>query len=1103
MLNFTAILLFGLITIVNSDTVQRIYIKDNKIPVKGGDIQIVCEVSQFTNDVVRVYKTDTLPQDITTASVVTQCIPSVCLGTTPRHTFNPSSSGITITVTNLNRSEDQKYWTCAINNQGRKYTQLIVYTITPSLQYDNQPSQNQDLVQNSVLFSCRTGCAFPSPNFTWYYNETSGSRQEWSTTAPVTDRTGDCTDSEKIYTSTLTLSRYTVFTDNTDTTVKFQCGAISISGAEDQLFTPASVDVRFAVRVSTVTLKDGNSVPSNSLEVNSGEPHTLTCTSSVSRPTATIIWYFGGQEKKRETTRTSSFTFTPEYSDNQKQVYCKAFNIQSENQAVSSNIVSLYVKVKVANVTLKDGNTIPPGTLEETNGLSKTLTCTASESRPTATIIWYIGENDEKKREIVTVSTLTFTPVISDHNKQVYCKASQSGNPDVFSSRISLYVKVLATTPTITNLTTEKLEGDQIKYQCTSSQTRPVAIVTWKLGTQTLTDVQNTEHSHGNDLKSVTSIVTFTAKGTDNNKTIYCETAIPGQNLVKVQEKITVYWPPVSPVISTSRFPFLEGQTGKSIYCSSSDYGNPTAIATWTAQFGTPDSADTRTLRLPKLTYQVDRSPVKCQLQNFFTQRKGLQIQSKQVLLQVEYSPRVQILTDGKPVTTITRNEGQTVSVTCNTTGNPTPIVSWVRQQSSGHTLSFADIDRTDHGNFTCRATATSIYYPSHNFVTEEEVEVSVNYAPDVIVVVNNTYPVENTSLTIKCKPEGRPANYHFTSFVQKLGSIIVHNTHSSNNGVIVIENVQLHDSGTYICKANNGIRDRNDRLDQSGNITVNILVSPKVLLPTSKRKILGHLGLTTNITVPFYINPRPHTVQFTFPNGSVITNSSKHTVRLFKEFVKDVFYRQEVELDGYLAQLQIKNVEESDFVNYKLMIYNGLTGSFQSWVIEHVLENKPPDVPTNFILAKQLSTESSLTVTWNPGNNNGHQQTFILMYKTVSDDKWNNVSVSDIGEYEMTYTVSGLSSGTYYEIMLYAANVLGNSEESEIMLVKTKDKPVVCDCNNGAANNDIKAVIVGIVLGIIIVVVVAYAGYVTILLRRKGENTAGNKSDKPTKLTK
>ncbi|XP_060607413.1 kin of IRRE-like protein 1 [Ruditapes philippinarum] len=476
---------------------------------------------------------------------------------------------------------------------------LLFKPITPSIWYDDPPSQDQDLVQNSVTFKCNTGYAYPSPNFTWYYSKTGESRQIWPTTAFVTGKNGDCTDSEKIYTSTLTLSRFTAFTDNTDTTVKFQCGAISVTGREDHFFTPASVNVRFAVRVLTVTLKDGNSVPSNSLEVTNGEPHTLTCTSSVSRPTATIIWYFGGQEQKRETTNTSSFTFTPEYTDNQNQVYCKAFNIQSESQAVSSNIVSLYVKVKVANVTLKDGNTISSGTQEVTNGVSKTLTCTASESRPTATIIWYIGD-DEKKRENVTLSTLTFTPVISDHKKQVYCKTSQSGNQDVFSNRITLSVKVLSTTPTITDLTTEKLEGDQIKYQCTSSQTRPVAIVTWKLGIQTLTDVKNTTNSHENDFKSVTSIVTFTANRTDNNKTVYCETTIPGQiNLVKAQEKITVYWPPSSPVISTSSFPFLEGHTGKSIYCFSSGYGNPTATATWATQYGTPDSADTRKLKLP------------------------------------------------------------------------------------------------------------------------------------------------------------------------------------------------------------------------------------------------------------------------------------------------------------------------------------------------------------------------------------------------------------------------------------------------------------------------------------------------------------------------
>jgi hypothetical protein len=102
------------------------------------------------------------------------------------------------------------------------------------------------------------------------------------------------------------------------------------------------------------------------------------------------------------------------------------------------------------------------------------------------------------------------------------------------------------------------------------------------------------------------------------------------------------------------------------------------------------------------------------------------------------------------------------------------------------------------------------------------------------------------------------------------------------------------------------------------------------------------------------------------------------------------------------------------------------------------------PDIPRHFILAKQLGTESSFTVAWTPGNDNGHQQTFILKYKKVSDDEWNTVTVSDTREYEMTYTVTGLSSGTYYEIVLYASNMLGNSEESEIILAKTKGQLVL-----------------------------------------------------------
>jgi hypothetical protein len=51
--------------------------------------------------------------------------------------------------------------------------------------------------------------------------------------------------------------------------------------------------------------------------------------------------------------------------------------------------------------------------------------------------------------------------------------------------------------------------------------------------------------------------------------------------------------------------------------------------------------------------------------------------------------------------------------------------------------------------------------------------------------------------------------------------------------------------------------------------------------------------------------------------------------VSFFTGNVKDTFYGKEVELDGYFAQLQIKNEEKSDFVNYTLIIDNGI-GSYK-----------------------------------------------------------------------------------------------------------------------------------------------------------------------------
>jgi hypothetical protein len=48
---------------------------------------------------------------------------------------------------------------------------LDIPAVPTSLQYENPPTQNQDLALNAVQLKCSTGCSYPQPSFTWYYSE--------------------------------------------------------------------------------------------------------------------------------------------------------------------------------------------------------------------------------------------------------------------------------------------------------------------------------------------------------------------------------------------------------------------------------------------------------------------------------------------------------------------------------------------------------------------------------------------------------------------------------------------------------------------------------------------------------------------------------------------------------------------------------------------------------------------------------------------------------------------------------------------------------------------------------------------------------------------
>ena len=102
------------------------------------------------------------------------------------------------------------------------------------------------------------------------------------------------------------------------------------------------------MQVTNVELqKNGETSNTGIIEVDKDVPTTFGCNiiPSTSRPPPTVIWYIGSTVKQQSTS--TSYTVTSSEADHDKIIYCKAYNLQPEKQAVESTRPKLYVRGKV------------------------------------------------------------------------------------------------------------------------------------------------------------------------------------------------------------------------------------------------------------------------------------------------------------------------------------------------------------------------------------------------------------------------------------------------------------------------------------------------------------------------------------------------------------------------------------------------------------------------------------------------------------------------------------------------------------------------------------------------------------------------------------
>ena len=102
------------------------------------------------------------------------------------------------------------------------------------------------------------------------------------------------------------------------------------------------------MQVTSVELqKNGVTIYSDTVEVDKDVPIPFRCNiiPSTSRPSPTVTWYIGSTVIQNSTS--TSYTVTATESDHNKEIYCKAYNLQPEDQAVESGRPKLYVRGNV------------------------------------------------------------------------------------------------------------------------------------------------------------------------------------------------------------------------------------------------------------------------------------------------------------------------------------------------------------------------------------------------------------------------------------------------------------------------------------------------------------------------------------------------------------------------------------------------------------------------------------------------------------------------------------------------------------------------------------------------------------------------------------
>uniref|UniRef100_A0A8D0GYA7 Immunoglobulin superfamily DCC subclass member 4 n=1 Tax=Sphenodon punctatus TaxID=8508 RepID=A0A8D0GYA7_SPHPU len=365
---------------------------------------------------------------------------------------------------------------------------------------------------------------------------------------------------------------------------------------------------------------------------------------------------------------------------------------------------------------------------------------------------------------------------------------------------------------------------------------------------------------------------------------------------------------------------------------------------------------------------------------------------------------------------------GEIAVMECMASADPTPFVSWIRQDGKPISTDMIVLGRTNlliphaqlhhSGVYVCRANK-----PQTREFAMAAAELWVLAPPSISQAPETISRTRASTARFVCKAEGEPSP---TLHWMKNGEILLSNgrVKIQSSGSLVINQIGLEDAGYYQCVAENRLG--------TACATAKLAVIVREGLPSAPKRVSAVSLSRTTVLVSW---ERPEY------NSEQIIGFSLHYQKAAG--TDNVEYQFAVNNDT--TELQVKDLEPNTNYVFYVVAYSQLGASrTSSSIIVQTLEDVPSAAPQ---LSLSSTTPTDIRVAWlplPPELSNGRVTKYKIDYCTLKEEQ---ISSTEVGANETQITLYSLHPNKVYKVRIAASTSVGYGVPSEWTQHRTPDR--------------------------------------------------------------